>query len=51
MFFSAGTSCEPLKTGYRWAHEAHADEELLCMLRPAGIIRPCSPTVKASQDP
>ena len=27
-----GTSCDPVKTAFRWAQEAHADEELLRML-------------------
>ena len=44
-FGSRGTSWDPLKTADRWAHEAHAVEELLRVLRPANIVRLRSPTV------
>ena len=42
---SRGITCNPLNSEYTWAHEAHADEELLRMRRPAAVVRPRSPTV------
>ena len=36
---SHGTPCEPLKSAYRWAEEAHGDDELLSMLRGSEAAR------------
>ena len=33
--------CEPLKSAFRWAEEAHGDDELLSMRRTSAAARSC----------